>query len=119
MAGPGAAAAPRPAVETNVYLAVGGAGVVLFLVGILPKVVLSHLPIPALALGYVELLVAASGGALAMFGFSRWYDRRKADREPTDRPEDVESTRRRLGSSFEVYDPNADDPARRRRSNRP
>lgn len=113
------APAPRPAVEANVYLAVGGAGVVLFLVGILPKFVLGHLPIPALALGYLELLVAASGGALAMFGFSRWYDRRKEEREGPAPGEELESTRRRLGSSFEVYDPNADDPGRRRRSNRP
>lgn len=110
---------PKRGVEPNVFVAVGAAGVALFLVGILPKLALARLAIPALALGYLELVVAASGGALAMFGFSKWYDLRKAEREGPPPTEDVESSRQRFGSSFEIYDPNADTTDRRRRKGRP
>jgi hypothetical protein len=89
----------KPPVEPNVYFALGVVGAVVFLVGVF-RPVLGRLPDS----GYIGIAVAAAGGALAVFGFSRWYDaRHPSGPSPEALAADREGVRR--ASSFEIYDP--------------
>ncbi len=87
--------------DASVWLAVGVVGVLVFLLGIY---------IPAYAgiayAGDVQLAVAAAGGALAVFGTSLYFDRRRYDRaHPTVRPLRGRARELQIAPSFEVYSP--------------
>lgn len=93
----------KPAVEPNVYFALGVVGAVVFLVGVF-RPVLGRLPYG----GYLGIAVAAAGGGLAVFGFSRWYDaRHPSGPSPEALAADRDGLRR--ASSFEIYDPREGD----------
>jgi hypothetical protein len=96
---PPAKPAKPKTVEPNVYFALGVVGAAVFLVGVF-KPLLGRLPFSA----YLGIVIAAAGGALAVFGFSRWYDARQPPTHPALLPGD-ERDRIRQASSFEVYDP--------------
>ncbi|MCI4318509.1 MAG: hypothetical protein L3J87_04810 [Thermoplasmata archaeon] len=97
-----AEAEKRP-VEPNVFFALGVVGAVVFLVGIF-RPVLGRLPYG----GYLSIAVAAGGGALAVFGFSRWYDARHPQ-GPSPEALAAERDGVRQASSFEIYDPRSED----------
>ncbi|MCI4350852.1 MAG: hypothetical protein L3K15_05005 [Thermoplasmata archaeon] len=104
-------------VEPNVYFALGVVGAVVFLIGVF-KPLLGRLPYS----GYLGIVIAAAGGAVAVFGFGRWVDARKPPAHPAlASPE--ERDRIRYSSSFEVYDPRAPEkpsrPVGRRPRDRP
>lgn len=92
--------------DASVWLGVGVLGVLVFLVGIY---------IPAIAgIPYADLVrdgVAVAGGAVAVFGFSLFADRRTYDRTHPRRG--VPRGRNRelaIAPSLEVYDPRREDP---------
>ena len=92
-------ATKKPPVEPNVFFALGVVGAVVFLVGVF-RPVLGRLPYG----GYLSIAVAAAGGALAVFGFSRWYEaRHPSGPSPEVLAADRDGIRR--ASSFEIYDP--------------
>jgi hypothetical protein len=104
---------PASVVEPNVYFALGVVGAVVFLIGVF-KPLLGRVPFS----GYVGIAIAAAGGALAVFGFSRWVEARK----PPDHPalmSPEERDRIRYASSFEVYDPREPAKPSRRSGRRP
>ena len=90
--------------ESGVWLAVGVVGALVFLLGVY---------IPAFHgipyAGDVQVVVAAGGGALAVFGFSLYADRRRYDRAhpASNRPLRGRARELAIAPSFEVYSPHA------------
>ncbi len=90
--------------EAGVWLAVGVVGVLVFLLGV-------YIPafkgIPYAA--DLQIVVAAGGGALAVFGLSLYFDRRRYDRAhpASARPLRGRARELAIAPSFEVYSPAA------------
>lgn len=112
-------------VDEGLSLSLMVLGIIVFFFGIYsPAFVL----IPSLWRVLVEVIVAGSGGALAMLGFTLWERTRAARPRPEPKPEaekgaaegrratgsaqdeetprqELERNQRKFGASFEIYDP--------------
>ncbi|HXQ48432.1 MAG TPA: hypothetical protein VN842_01445 [Thermoplasmata archaeon] len=87
--------------DASAWLGVGALGVLLFLLGIYQPA-LASLPYSA----YLRVVVAVAGGAVAVMGFSFWYDRREYERRHPVRPPVGPRAREiEIAPSLEVYDP--------------
>ncbi|MCI4354168.1 MAG: hypothetical protein L3K06_02240 [Thermoplasmata archaeon] len=87
--------------DASAWLGVGVLGVLLFLLGVYQPA-LASLP----GAGYVRVAVAIGGGAVAVLGFSFWYDRREYERRHPRRPAvNARAREIEIAPSLEVYDP--------------
>ena len=87
--------------DASAWLGVGVVGILLFALGVYQ---------PALASvaysDYLRIAVAVGGGAVAVLGFSFWYDRREYERRHPRRPAVRPRAREiEIAPSLEVYDP--------------
>ncbi len=87
--------------DASAWLGVGALGVLLFLLGVYQPA-LASLPYAS----YLQVGVAIGGGAVAVMGFSFWYDRREYERRHPKRPQVKPRAREiEIAPSLEVYDP--------------
>ncbi len=87
--------------DSTVWLAIAVLGLLVFLVGAYEPA-LSGLP----GAGYLSLGIAFAGGAVALLGFSAFYDQRRYERDhPRRRPLGRRAREIAIAPSLEVYDP--------------
>jgi hypothetical protein len=87
--------------DASAWFIVGVLGVLLFLLGVYQPA-LASLP----ESGYLRIVVAIGGGALAVMGFSFGYDRREYERRHPRRPAPGRRVREiEIAPSLEVYRP--------------
>ncbi len=92
--------------DSTVWLGVGVLGILVFLVGAYTPA-LASLPDAY----YLSLGVAFAGGAIALLGFSCYYDQRQYEKHhPRRRPLGKRAKEIAIAPSLEVYDPRREPP---------
>ena len=92
----------KPRLDSTAWLGVGVVGLALFLLGIYQPA-LAHVAYGS-AIG---IALAIAGGALAVLGFSYWYDQRETERKGHGRERPLRGRAKELAiaPSLEVYRP--------------
>lgn len=87
--------------DASAWLGVGVLGLLLFLLGVYQPA-LAALPVA----WAIRIVVAIAGGAIAVLGFSFWWDRRNYEVAHPPRPPPKRRAREiEIAPSLEVYDP--------------